>query len=70
MYIKNKTWQVNTQLIDSLKYLHVKHIIKGHKLIRQTCNMIKHQDASSYFLSVCMNIMLSVPAGICLLPLP
>ena len=58
MYIENKTWQVNTQLIDSLKYLHAKHITKGHKLFRQTCNMINCQGASSYFLSVCMDIML------------
>ena len=51
MYIKNKTWQVNAQLIDSVKYLHAKHLIKGCKLIRQTCNMINCQGASSYFLS-------------------
>ena len=70
MYIKNKAWQVNAQLIDSLKYLHAKHLIKGHKLIRQTHNMINYQSTSSYFLSVHMNIMLWVPAGICPLPLP
>ena len=33
MYIKNKTWQVNAQLTDNLKYLHAKHIIhNGGKL--------------------------------------
>ena len=63
MYIKNKTWWVNAQLIDNLKYLCAKHIIKGHMLIRQTCNMINHQGASSYFLLVCMNIMLWIPSG-------
>ena len=72
MYIilKDKTWQVKAQLIDSLKYLHAKHIIKGHKLIRQTHNMINHQGASSCFLVVCMNIKLWIPVGICPLPLP
>ena len=75
----NKTWQINAQLIDSLKYLHAKHIIRGCKIIRQTGSMNNYQGASSYFLSVCMNIMLWVSAGvhplwisagICLLPLP
>ena len=48
MYIKNKTWQVNAQLIGNLKYLHAKHIIKGHKLIRQTRLTAEVHHPTSY----------------------
>ena len=47
--IKNKTWQVNAQLIDNLKYLHAKHIIhksRMHKPAKLT-NPTNHCGASS-----------------------
>ena len=47
--LKNKTWQVNAQLPDNLKYLHAKHIIcKGRKYKpAKLTNMTNHHGASS-----------------------
>ena len=50
-YYKNKTWQVNTQLTDNLRYLHAKHSLhKGRKHKPTKCiNMTNHHGMSSPF---------------------